>query len=63
MSLDIYALRDLVDREFPDLVESSVVVRDKLRVFFQEGSYADFWWSQKIPGRFAHHWERRGCKG
>lgn len=59
MSLDVYALRDLVEREFPDLVESTVVVRDKLRVLFSDSSYVDFWWSQKFPGRFAHHWERR----
>jgi hypothetical protein len=28
-----------------------------------DGSFIDFWWSTQIPGRYAHHWERRHVDG
>jgi hypothetical protein len=51
-------LAQVATREFSDIVAATTVVRDKVRVVLQDGSYIDFWWSSKIPGRFAHHWER-----
>jgi hypothetical protein len=51
-------LAQVAEKEFTDIVVATTTVRDKLRVVLQDGSYIDFWWSRKIPGRFAHHWER-----
>jgi hypothetical protein len=44
--------------EFADIVVATTLARDKLRVLLKDDSYIDFWWSNMIPGRFAHHWER-----
>ena len=56
-------LRKIAETEFTLLVRSTVIVRDKLRVVLIDGSYIDFWWSTQIPGRYAHHWERRHVDG
>jgi hypothetical protein len=60
---DLRHLRLAAEREYPDLVESTEIVRDKLRVVLRDGSYIDFWWSVALPGRYAHHWERRHVDG
>jgi len=31
----------------------------KLRLHISDGSYIDVWFSRRIPGRYAYHWERR----
>lgn len=61
--VDLYLLRSLAEKEFRDVVESTDLIRDKLRVLLVDGSYIDFWWSSEIPDRFAHHWERRHIDG
>ena len=60
---DLEGLRAIAETEFPSLVQSTTIVRDKLRVIFTDSSYIDFWWSTQIPGRYAHHWERRHVDG
>ena len=42
------------------LVES---LYGKLRLHICDGSYVDVWFSRKIPGRYAYHWERRHIDG
>ena len=56
-------LARIAAREFTDIVVATIIIRDKLRVLLRDGSYIDFWWSGKIPGRFAHHWERTHIDG
>jgi hypothetical protein len=51
-------LAQIAEKEFTDVVVATAIVRNKLRVVLQDGSYIDFWWSRKISRRFAHHWER-----
>ena len=60
---DLHHLRRIAEHEFPDLVRSTAIFRDKLRVVLVDDSYMDFWWSSQIPGRFAHHWERTHVDG
>lgn len=48
-------LRKTAETEFLDIVISTTVIRDKLRVVLIDGSYMDFWWSSQIAGRYAHH--------
>ncbi len=60
---DLEKLRRLVEAEFPALVRSTLILRDKLRIVLGDSSYIDFWWSTQIPGRYAHHWERRHVDG
>jgi hypothetical protein len=52
---DLERLRWIAEAEFLALVRSTTVVRDKLRVVLNDGSYIDFWWSTQIPGRYAYH--------
>ena len=56
--VDLSRLARIAAVEFTDIVAATTIVRDKLRVLLRDDSYIDFWWSNKIPGRFAHHWER-----
>ena len=60
---DLNRLRLLVLREFPDIIQTTNIVSGKLRVVLKDNSYIDFWWSKNLPGRFAHHWERRHVNG
>ena len=53
----------IAESEFADIVQTTEIIRDKLRVLLNDGSYIDFWWSGKIQGRFAHHWERTHIDG
>lgn len=50
---DLQQLRRIAETEFLDVVQSTTIIRDKLRVVLTDGSYIDFWWSSQIPGRYA----------
>ncbi|MBI3913158.1 MAG: hypothetical protein HY327_03010 [Chloroflexi bacterium] len=56
-------LASIDEQEFPDIVESTSIIRDKLRVVLIDESFIDFWWSSEIDGRFACHWERTHVDG
>ena len=60
---DLKPLQHIAEDEFADIVQSTVVMRSKLRVLVRDGSYADFWWSLTIAGRFAYHWEHTHVDG
>ena len=55
---DLGRLARLAVSEFPEIVASTSIIRTKLRIVLQDGSYIDFWWSRRTQGRFAYHWER-----
>ena len=63
MAVDLVYLARVAVNEFADIVVTTTVIRDKLRVLLTDGSFVDFWWSSKILGRFAHHWERTHIDG
>ena len=54
---DLEGLSRMAETEFFEIVLSTVIIEDKLRVVLIDGSYIDFWWSSQIPGRYAYHWE------
>ena len=60
---DFEALGQLAVDEFFEVVLSISILRSKLRVTLTDGSYIDFWWSRRIHGRFAYHWERGHVDG
>jgi hypothetical protein len=60
---DLAVLKAIIDVEYADIVVDSVMRDAKLRVFFSDDSYLDFWWSEVSPGRFAHHWNRLHVDG
>jgi hypothetical protein len=60
---DLERFRGIAETEFLTLVRSTAILRDKPRVVLVDGSYIDFWWSTQIPGRYAHHRERRHIDG
>jgi hypothetical protein len=61
--INLAALQSIVETDFADIVLGTRIVDAKLRVLITDESYMDFWWSLEIPGRFAHHWERRHVNG
>jgi hypothetical protein len=61
--VNLHQLGLITESEFADVVQTTEIIRDKLRVLLNDGSYIDFWWSSQIPGRFAHHWERTHIDG
>ena len=64
MAVTDYAhLSEIAYAEFADLVAATRFDGIKLRIVLLDNSYIDFWWSRRLPGRFAHHWERRHVDG
>jgi len=61
--IDLRPLQRIAEDEFTDIVQSTAVMRSKLRVLLRDGSYIDFWWSLAISGRYAYHWERTHVDG
>jgi hypothetical protein len=61
--IDFRPLQRIAEDEFADIVQSTTVIRSKLRVLLRDGSYIDFWWSLTISGRYAYHWERTHVDG
>ena len=55
---DLESLGRLAEVEFLEIVQSTAIIENKLRVTLIDGSYIDFWWSEELSGRFAYHWER-----
>jgi len=53
----------IATKEFPDIILSAQIGQDKLRLFVIDGSFVDVWFSRRIEGRFAYHWERRHING
>ena len=56
-------LAKIAEEEFFDAVLHSQIIAGKLRLHIVDGSYLDVWFSVKIKGRFAYHWERREIDG
>ena len=61
--VNLIDLRTIAEVKFPDIVESTTILDERLRVVLIDDSYIDFWWSFKIPNRFAFHWEPRHVDG
>lgn len=57
--MSIYQKLSLIaEVEFSDVVEIVEESVDKLRIYLKDGSFIDIWFSKKIEGRYAYHWER-----
>ncbi|MDI6810259.1 MAG: DUF6516 family protein [archaeon] len=56
-------LSDIAEIEFSDIVDMAEDLKDKLRIHLKDGSFIDVWFSKKIKGRYAYHWERRHVDG
>ena len=61
--IGLYKIKRIVDIEYAQVVVSSEIFHDKLRIFITDGSFVDIWFSTKIPGRFSYHWEKRHIDG
>lgn len=53
----------IAEVEFSDIVETVEESDDKLRIYLIDGSFIDVWFSIKIIGRYAYHWERTHIDG
>ncbi len=53
----------IAEVEFSNIVETVEESEDKLRIYLIDGSFIDVWFSIKISGRYAYHWERTHIDG
>ena len=61
--LDYPVLKRIVDIEYSSVVKDSEILGGKLRIYFNDTSVADIWFSSKIKKRFSLHWERQHLDG
>ena len=61
--INLSRIKRIVDIEYARIVVSSEIFHNKLRIYITDGSFADIWFSTKIPGRFSYHWEKRHIDG
>ncbi len=58
-----FKLARIAEEEFLDVVISTDVMNDRLRIHIIDGSFLDVWFSRRIPCKYAFHWERRHLNG
>ncbi|NPV74414.1 MAG: hypothetical protein HPY89_11735 [Pelotomaculum sp.] len=56
-------LQAIIEIEYQEIVVSSDIIQNKLRIYLVDNSFIDIGFSLKIPGRFSYHWERRHLDG
>jgi hypothetical protein len=56
-------LAAIAEAEFSDVILQVDQRPEKLRLHLIDGSYVDIWYSVRLEGRFAYHWERRMING
>jgi hypothetical protein len=56
-------LATIAEAEFSDVILHVDQRAEKLRLHLIDGSYVDIWYSVRLEGRFAYHWERRMING
>jgi hypothetical protein len=49
--------------EYADIVIDCEIINGRLRVYLTEGSTLVIWYSRRMEGRYAYHWERRHLNG
>lgn len=60
----IQTLQNIVECEFADIVCGTAKGDgNELRIFLNDGSFVDIWFSMKLQGRYSYHWERRAVDG
>jgi len=53
----------IIETEYADIVIDCEIINGKMRVYLTEGSTLDIWYSRRMEGRYAYHWERRHLNG
>jgi len=56
--IDLLKIKRIVDIEYKNIVTDSEIVQSKMRIYIVDGSFADIWFSNRIPGRFSYHCEK-----
>ncbi|HEX7574992.1 MAG TPA: DUF6516 family protein [Candidatus Methanoperedens sp.] len=52
-------LAEIAETEFADVVITSEINMGKLRLYINDESFLEVWFSKRLEGRYAYHWERR----
>ena len=52
-------LASIVETEYADIVRDYEIVHGKLRLYLTDGATLDVWYSRRMKGRYAYHWDRR----
>jgi len=56
-------LRRVAEVEFAAIVKDSIPMEFKLRAILLDGSFVDIFLSERLPNKFAYHWERMDKAG
>jgi len=58
--VDLYQLKEIAEIEFYDIVKDAILQDiNELRIFLNDDSFIDVWYSLKLKDRYSYHWERR----
>jgi hypothetical protein len=50
-------LKRIAEVEFADIVESTLLIDYKMRIFLTDKGFIDVYLSLRLPGKFGFHWE------
>ena len=56
-------LRRIAEVEFASIVNDTLLIDYKLRIFLIDDSFIDASLSQRLPDKFGFHWERKDQRG
>jgi len=49
-----------IEIDFADIIdEIEISEENEMRIILKDETFIDVWFSLKLPGRYAYHWERR----
>ncbi len=63
MTLSLLEMERMIQVELNDIVYSSQITRNKLRIIFVDQSFVEIFKSNNVKSRWAFHWERKHVDG
>jgi hypothetical protein len=63
LTVDLFYLEYVTNIEYSELVVSTKIELNKLRILLVDGSFVEIFNSFSIPERWAFHWERKHLDG
>jgi hypothetical protein len=53
-------IKNNIEIDFADIIDEIEISEvNEMRIILKDETFIDVWFSLKLPGRFAYHWERR----
>ena len=53
-------IKEAIEIDFADIIDEIEISEiNEMRIILKDETFIDVWFSLKLPGRYAYHWERR----